>query len=140
MRTSIRVFLPSFAEIGKAEVTKREYDINHEKVGILPLCRATLLIATNALTTSLYHAATWYTPWSIKTCDFYYGRLCVTENNYYILRRVFSQPTFSAVSKPIFSKLCHTTSFRLLSKFFKVPLGHLHAQPEPDPIGDVEPV
>jgi len=38
MQTPIHVFLPSFAEIGKAEVTKRVSGIRHKNVGILPLC------------------------------------------------------------------------------------------------------
>jgi len=35
--------------------------------------------------------------------------LCVTGNDHYIFSRVFSKHSFSAVSVPIFSKLCHTT-------------------------------
>jgi len=37
MRTPIHVLPPSFAEIGKAEVTKRVRGIHRKKVGILPL-------------------------------------------------------------------------------------------------------
>jgi len=36
MRTPIHVFLPSFAEILKAEVTKWVRGIHHENVGIFP--------------------------------------------------------------------------------------------------------
>jgi len=42
MRTLIHVFLPSFAEIGKAEATKRLRGIHHEKGWYLPLSQKLL--------------------------------------------------------------------------------------------------
>jgi len=58
-------------------------------------------------------------PWQLQLSSYYCLR-CVTVNDHYILPQFFSEPTFSALSQPTFSKLWGSTNRRIGYKSISV--------------------